>query len=126
MKSLRTLAPAFIVVLIAVASQSCSRDTDAKVIIRVVENTVDQLNTQDTIQSPVVQAEVRFYQNEKPGTEWLEETILTSTNGIAEFIFPNPAILKYDVTHSGRSKLENFVILEAGETVEVTVNLDED
>jgi hypothetical protein len=126
MKTLKTLIPAIAVIIAILAAPSCKRDTDAKVIIRVVENTVDQLNTQDTIQTPVVQAEVRFYQDEKPGTQWLEETILTSTNGIAEFIFPNPAILKYDVTHSGRSKLENFVILEAGETVEVTVNLDED
>jgi len=125
MKILKTLLPALLA-LLAIGFQSCKRDTDAIVRIRVVENSINQLNPNETLVSPVVQAEVRFYQDEKPGTQWLEETILTNTNGIAEFIFPYPAILKYDVTHSGRSKLENFVILEAGETVEITVNLDED
>jgi len=125
MKSLGTLAPAFFVMLIAVASQSCKRDTDAIVRIRVVENSINQLNPNEVLETPVVQAEVFFYQRNRQGTEWLEESVLTNTNGIAEYVFPNPVILSFDVTHGGRSKLENSVILEAGETVERVINLDE-
>jgi hypothetical protein len=90
-----------------------------------VENTPNQLNPLDTVVTPVVQAQVRFYNDERVGTLWLEEVIMTSSNGEVEFIYPNPAILKFDVTHGGRSSLENFIILKQGETLERTVNLDE-
>lgn len=120
----RFIAPVLALAILGGVS-SCSRDTDAIVRIRVVENTPNQLNPQDTVVSPVVQAQVRFYNDERVGTLWLEEFIMTGSNGEAEFIFANPAILKYDVTHGGRSSLENFVILEQGETVDIEVNLDE-
>lgn len=120
----RFIAPVLALVILGEIS-SCTKDTNAIVRIRVVENLPNQLNPEDTIASPVVQAQVRFYNDERVGTLWLEEIILTNTDGVAEFIYPNPAILKYDVTHGGRSSLENFVILEQGETVEIEVNLDE-
>lgn len=124
---MKTRIPAFIALFALFAAisgiSSCTKDTDAKVLVKVVELKPNQLNPQDTIVSPVVNAEVRFYNDERVGTLWLEETLMTNTEGVAEFIFPNPAILKYDVTHAGRSKLEQFVVLEQGKTVEVTVNL---
>lgn len=119
----RFLLPAVVFALIAGVS-ACKESTDAVIRITVVQNVIDQIS-QDTVVEPVAQALVRFYQDEKVGTLWLEEIVTTSTTGIAEYVFANPAILKYDVTHAGRSSLENFVILEQGETVEVTVNLDE-
>ncbi len=125
MKTLKTLIPAIAVIIGVLAAPSCKRDTEATVSIRVLENSVNQLNPNETLVTPVVQAEVFFYQRNRQGTEWLEQTVLTNTNGIAELVFPYPAILSFDVTHGGRSKLENNVVLEAGETVEVSVNLDE-
>jgi hypothetical protein len=119
----RFLLPALVFALIAGVS-ACKESTDAVIRVTVVQNVIDQIS-QDTVVEPVAQALVRFYQDEKVGTLWLEETVTTSSTGIAEYVFANPAILKYDVTHAGRSSLENFVILEQGETVEVTVNLDE-
>jgi hypothetical protein len=119
----RFLLPALVFTLIAGVS-ACKESTDAVIRVTVVQNVIDQIS-QDTVVEPVAQALVRFYQDEKVGTLWLEETVTTSSTGIAEYVFANPAILKYDVTHAGRSSLENFVILEQGETVEVTVNLDE-
>lgn len=116
---------AFAIAVTAVSFSACTKDTNAIVKIRVVEYELDQLNPGDTTISPVPMAQVRFYQDERVGTLWLEETLTTNTNGEVEFTYPNPAILKYDVTHGGRSSLENFVVLEQGETVEVTVNLDE-
>lgn len=103
---------------------ACKDSTDAVVNVRVVENAIDQI-TQDTTLLPVAQAQVRFYNDERVGTLWLEEIIMTGANGEAQFVFPNPAILKYDITHGGRNSLENFVILEQGKTIEITVNLDE-
>lgn len=120
----RFIAPVLALVILGGIS-SCTKDTNAIVRIRVVEFSPNQLNPLDTVVTPVVQAQVRFYNDERVGTLWLEEIILTNTDGVAEFIFPNPAILKYDITHGGRSSLENFVILEQGETFEDEVNLDE-
>ncbi|MCF8256325.1 MAG: hypothetical protein K9J06_02160 [Flavobacteriales bacterium] len=120
----RILAPVLALAIISGVS-SCTKDTNAIVRIRVVENSPNQLNPQDTVVLPVVQAEVRFYNDERVGTLWLEEIIMTNSDGVVEFTYPNPAILKYDVTHGGRSSLENFVILEQGETVEIELNLDE-
>ncbi len=117
------LLPALVFALIAGVS-ACKESTDAVIRVTVVQNVIDQIS-QDTVVEPVAQALVRFYQDEKVGTLWLEEIVTTSSTGVAEYVFANPAILKYDVTHAGRSSLENFVILEQGETVEVTVNLDE-
>ncbi len=118
----RIVAPFFLFAIIGGIS-SCTKDTDAKVLVKVVELKPNQLNPQDSVISAVVNAQVRFYNDERVGTAWLEEILMTNTEGVAEFIFPNPAILKYDVTHAGRSKLEQFVVLKQGETVEVTVNL---
>jgi hypothetical protein len=120
----RIVAPLFLFAIIGGIS-SCTKDTDAKVLVKVVEYEPNQVSPEDTIISPVVNAQVRFYNDERVGTAWLEEILLTNSEGVAEFIFPNPAILKYDVTHAGRSKLEQFVVLEQGKTVEVTVNLSE-
>jgi hypothetical protein len=119
----RFLLPALVFALVAGVS-ACKESTDAVIRVTVVQNVIDQIS-QDTVVEPVAQALVRFYQDEKVGTLWLEEIVTTSSTGVAEYVFANPAILKYDVTHAGRSSLENFVILEQGETVEVTVNLDE-
>lgn len=119
----RFLLPALVFAIIAGVS-ACKESTDAVIRVTVVQNVIDQIS-QDTVVEPVAQALVRFYQDEKVGTLWLEEIVTTSSTGVAEYVFANPAILKYDVTHAGRSSLENFVILEQGETVEVTVNLDE-
>jgi hypothetical protein len=121
--SSRSIASILAIGIIAGAS-ACKDSTDAVVNVRVVENAIDQI-TQDTAVLPVAQAQVRFYNNERVGTLWLEEIIMTGANGEAQFVFPNPAILKYDVTHGGRNSLENFVILEQGKTIEVEVNLDE-
>jgi len=121
----RFLLPALVFALIAGVS-ACKESTDAVIRVTVVQNVIDQIS-QDTVVEPVAQALVRFYQDERSPSEtlWLEEIVTTSSTGVAEYVFANPAILKYDVTHAGRSSLENFVILEQGETVEVTVNLDE-
>jgi ABC-type amino acid transport substrate-binding protein len=119
----RFLLPALVFALIAGVS-ACKESTDAVIRVTVVQNVIDQIS-QDTVVEPVAQALVRFYQDEKVGTLWLEEIVTTGSTGVAEYVFANPAILKYDITHAGRSSLENFVILEQGETVEVTVNLDE-
>lgn len=121
----RFIAPVLAFAIIVGAS-SCKKSTDAIVRLKVVENGVNQLNPNDTTVIPVPQAQVRFYNDERVGTLWLEETMSTGPNGEVEFIYPNPAILKYDVIHGGRSSMENFVILEQGETVEIVVNLDED
>lgn len=110
---------------IAVGFSACKGSTDATVRVTVVEFTFDQLSPSDTLVTPVAQAQVRFYQDEKVGTLWLEETILTGPDGVAEYVFANPAILKYDVVAGSRSSLENFVILEQGETYEIEVNLDD-
>lgn len=122
---LRFITPVLALTILGGIS-SCTKDTNAIVRVRVVEFSPNQLNPEDTVVSAVVQAQVRFYNDERVGTLWLEEIIMTNTDGVAEFIYPNPAILKYDVTHGGRSSLENFVILEQGETVEIEVNLDEE
>jgi hypothetical protein len=104
----------------------CEENTDAVIRVTVVENVIDPVS-QQTVVEPVAQALVRFYQNEtdSTATEWLDKTVTTSASGVAEYVFENPALLKYDVSEGGRISRGNYVNLEEGETVEVTVNLDE-
>ena len=80
--------------------------------------------TGDTVEVPAVQAIVRFYLDQI-GAEHLDTTILTNSNGKAEFIWFEDAIIQYDIVYGSYSNLENFVILEQGETQEITVNVND-
>jgi hypothetical protein len=117
--------PLAVLALVAGVS-GCEENTDAVIRITVVENVIDPVS-QQTVVEPVAQALVRFYQNEtdSTATEWLDKTVTTSASGVAEYVFENPALLKYDVSEGGRISRGNNILLEQGETVEETVNLDE-
>ena len=76
--------------------------------------------TGDTVQVSAVQANVRFYLD-VIGAEHIDTTILTNSSGKAEFVWFEDAIIQYDVAFGSFSQLEEFLILEQGETVERTV-----
>lgn len=108
---------------LVVATSSCKKNKDAKVIITVVKDSLNFV-TQDTVVVPAVQASVRFYLD-VVGAEHIDTTIRTDTKGEAEFVWFEDAIIQYDVVYGSYTNLENFVILEQGETVEETVNIND-
>jgi hypothetical protein len=108
---------------IVVGSSSCKKNKDAKAIITVVKDSVNFV-TGDTVQVSAVQASVRFYLD-IIGAEHIDTTILTNSSGKAEFVWFEDAIIQYDVVFGSFSQLEEFLILEQGETVEKTVNIND-
>lgn len=121
MKTIKYVLPLFFLGLIIGAS-SCKKNKDAKAIITVVKDSVNFV-TGDTVQVAAVQASVRFYLD-VIGAEHVDTTILTNTNGKAEFVWFEDAIIQFDVIYPPFSQLEEFLILEQGETVEKTVNVN--
>ncbi len=127
-----------LLVMIILAASSCNKDNDlyvpdvntdtipdttARVVITVVKDSINFI-TLDTITVPAVQASVRFYLD-IVGAEHIDTTILTNTNGKAEFVWFEDAIIQYDIVYGIFSSLENFVIIEQGETQEFTVNVSD-
>lgn len=112
-----------VLLAIMVGSSSCKKNRDAKAIITVVKDSVNFV-TGDTVQVSAVQASVRFYLD-VIGAEHIDTTILTNSSGKAEFVWFEDAIIQYDVVFGSFSQLEEFLILEQGETVEKTVNIND-
>ena len=112
----------FVVLGLIVSSSSCKKNKDAKALITVLKDSVNFV-TGDTIQVAAVFAQVRFYLDEI-GAEHIDTTVITDTQGKAEFVWFEDAIIQYDVRYQSFTDLENFLILEQGETVERTVIAD--
>lgn len=108
--------------VIVVTASSCKRNRDAKAIITVLKDSVNFV-TGDTVQVPAVQATVRFYLDQI-GAEHIDTNVFTSSSGKAEFIWFEDAIIQFDVVSGTFTDLENYIILEQGETVEKTVIVD--
>ena len=123
MKNLRN-SFGFVAVLLAVivVFSSCKKNKDAKAIITVLKDSVNFV-TGDTILVPAVFAQVRFYLD-KVGAEHNDTTIRTSTQGRAEFVWFEDAIIQYDVIYPPFTELGKYLVLEQGETVEMTVIVD--
>lgn len=109
--------------VVMIGSSSCKKNRDAKAIITVVKDSLNFV-TGDTVQVPAVQAIVRFYLD-IPLAEHIDTTIFTDTRGKAEFVWFEDAIIQFDVSYTPFQSLENYVILEQGETQEITVNVNE-
>lgn len=122
MKYTKFLMPVLLLAVI-VGSSSCKKNRDAKAVITVVKDSVNFI-TGDTVQVAAVQASVRFYLD-VIGAEHIDTTVLTNTNGKAEFVWFEDAIIQFDVVYPPFSLLEEFLILEQGETVEKTVNVND-
>ncbi len=122
MKNLKHLLPVLFIGLI-VGTSSCKKNKEAKALVTVLKDSANFV-TGDTVEVPAVQAIVRFYLDQI-GAEHLDTTILTNSNGKAEFIWFEDAIIQYDIVYGSYSNLENFVILEQGETQEITVNVND-
>jgi len=105
--------------LVVLGASSCKKDKEAKAKITVLEYTVDIVSG-DTVEAPAVGADVRFYLD-IINAEHIDTTIKTDTKGEALFSWFEDAIIQYDVLYPPYSSLENFVILEQGETEEITV-----
>lgn len=104
---------------ILIGSSSCKKNRDATAVITVLKDSVNFI-TGDTVQVPAVQAIVRFYLDQI-GAEHIDTNIYTNTNGKATFVWFEDAIIQYDVVFQSNTSLENYIILEQGETVEETV-----
>ncbi|MDP6908520.1 MAG: hypothetical protein QF371_03390 [Flavobacteriales bacterium] len=122
MRKLKNVIGVISLLILVVFASSCRKNKEAKVLITVLKDSVNFV-TLDTVAVPAVQASVRFYLDHHPLTAHIDTTILTNTNGKAEFIWFEDAIIQYDVVYGIFSSLENFVILEQGETQEYTVNV---
>lgn len=122
MRLRKTLGVLVILLAVVVSASSCKKNKEAKAVITVVKDSVNFV-TGDTVQVAAVQANVRFYLD-VIGAEHLDTTVLTNTSGKAEFVWFEDAIIQYDVQFGTFTDLENFVILEQGETQEVTVVIE--
>lgn len=122
MRYAKLFVPVLLLAII-IGSSSCKKNRDAKAIITVVKDSVNFV-TGDTVQVSAVQASVRFYLD-VIGAEHIDTTILTNSSGKAEFVWFEDAIIQYDVVFGSFSQLEEFLILEQGETVEKTVNIND-
>ena len=116
-----------VALLVGVLSiSSCKKSREVKAIITVLHDTIT-LNladtTYDTITGPVTGAQVRMYSDQIGSL--IDTTIMTNSSGQAEFEFENVAILLLEVTHFAQQLDLGYVILEEGEVVEKTVNLDD-
>lgn len=111
----------FALLAAVMAGSSCKKNRDATGVILVLKDSVNFISG-DTVQVPVVQASVRFY-SDQVGSD-IDTLILTNTNGKATFVWFEDVIIKYDVTYQSFAELENYIILEQGETVEETVLID--
>jgi hypothetical protein len=121
MKYAKYFLPVVILGLI-ISSSSCKKNRDAKAVITVMKDSVNFV-TGDTIQVPAVFATVRFYLDQI-GAEHIDTNILTGTQGTAEFVWFEDAIIQYDVVYQSFTDLENILMLEQGETIEETVIVD--
>ncbi len=108
---------------VVVFSSSCKKNRDAKAVVTVLKDSVNFV-TGDTVEVAAVQAIVRFYLDQI-GAEHIDTNIFTDTKGKAEFVWFEDAIIQYDIVYGTYSNLENFLILEQGETEEVTVNVSD-
>ena len=122
MKNIKYLLPILFIGLI-VGTSSCKKNKDAKALVTVLKDSLNFV-TGDTTVVPAVQAIVRFYSSEI-GAEHIDTTIFTSSTGKAEFIWFEDAIIQYDIVYGSYNTLENFLILEQGETKEITVNVND-
>lgn len=122
MKNLKYFLPVLFLGLI-MSTSSCKKNKEAKALVTVMKDSVNFV-TGDTVEVAAVQAIVRFYLDQI-GAEHLDTTILTSSSGKAEFVWFEDAIIQYDIVYGSYSNLENFVILEQGETEEITVNVND-
>ncbi len=123
MKRVRSVVGVSVLLLSIVAmSSSCKKNRDAKAVVTVLKDSVNFV-TGDTVQVPAVLANVRFYLD-KVGAEHIDTNIFTNSNGKAEFVWFEDVILQYDVVYNTFTDLENYIILEQGETVEKTVIVD--
>lgn len=115
--------PMIMLALVVLAASSCKKSKDAKVLITVLKDSVNFV-TLDTSAVPAVQATVRFYLDQF-GAEHIDTTILTNSNGKAEFVWFEDAIIQYDIVYGVFTDLERFVILKQGETQMYTVNISD-
>jgi hypothetical protein len=122
MKYTKLLMPLLLLGLV-IGSSSCKKNKDAKAVITVLKDSVNFV-TGDTVEVAAVQASVRFYLD-IIGAEHIDTTVLTNSNGKAEFVWFEDAIIQYDVVFGSYSQLEEFLILKQGETVEKTVNVND-
>lgn len=128
-KKYHTVLPLLLLVFI-IGISSCKKENSVKAIITVLHDTTELTGTDtagngiyDTISGPVAGAEVRMWLD-RPGAV-AGDTVYTGTNGIAEFEFAEPLILRLEVVHVGYHRDFGLVPLdEEGDVVEKTVNLD--
>jgi hypothetical protein len=111
----------FVLIGAVMAGSSCKKNRDATGVVIVMKDSVNFISG-DSVQVPVVQASVRFY-SDQVGSD-IDTLIYTNTNGKATFVWFEDVIIKYDVTYQSFYELENYIILEQGETVEETVYID--
>lgn len=122
MKYLKLFLPLAVLGLI-VGTSSCKKNREAKAVITVLKDSVNFV-TGDTVQVAAVQASVRFYLDVNPETAHIDTTVMTNSSGKAEFVWFEDAIIQYDVAFGNFTQLEEFLILEQGETVEETVVIE--
>lgn len=109
---------------------SCKKNREVKAIITVLHDTIEPVGTDtaglvvfDTITGALAGATVRMW-SDQIGSD-IDTNFTTNSSGQAEFEFDQVAILRMSVVYFSTEIDAGYVILEEGEVIEETVNLND-
>lgn len=129
-KSLFNIVIPVLLLSMIIGLGSCKKNREVKATITVLHDTIEPVGTDsignfifDTITGPVAGAQVRMW-SDRIGS-LIDTTFETNSSGVAEFEFEHVAILRLSVAFFSTEIDAGYVILEEGEVVEKTINLDE-
>ncbi|MFT4524740.1 MAG: hypothetical protein ACI85F_000887 [Bacteroidia bacterium] len=129
-KSVFNIVIPFLLLSMVIGLGSCKKNREVKATITVLHDTIEPVGQDtagllifDTITGPVNGAQVRMW-SDRIGS-LIDTTFETNSSGQADFEFDQVAILRMSVTFFSTEIDAGYVILEEGEVVEKTVNLDE-
>lgn len=129
-KSILNIVVPVLLLTMIIGLGSCKKNREVKATITVLHDTIEPVGTDsagnfvfDTITGPVAGAQVRMW-SDRIGS-LIDTTFETNSSGQADFEFDQVAILRMTVTFFSTEIDAGYVILEEGEVVEKTINLDE-
>ncbi len=129
-QSLFSVVLPVLLLVVAIGLGSCKKSHEVKAIITVIHDTIEPVGTDtagfavfDTVTSPVLGATVRMWSDQIGSL--IDTNFTTNSSGQAEFEFDHVAILRMSVKYYGLDIDAGYVILEEGEVVEQTVNLND-
>ena len=119
-----------LLLFVVIGLGSCKKNREVKAVVTVLHDTIEPVGTDtsgvyiyDTITGPVAGAEVRIWSDQVGSL--IDTTITTNSTGQAEFTFDHVAILRLGIKFFSVDIDAGYLILEEGEVVEKSINLED-